>query len=172
MAYHWTDSLRTADTFARLQAVTLAEARRLGEADGATFVVRDGDRCFYVDEDAIAPLWKGQRFPLSQCISGWAMRHGGLAEVPDIRVDDRIPQQAYRPTFVRSLVMAPMGGGPPALGSVGVYWTETGRRLSPQSLTEFSDLAIEAGRAILRLGIDTAPWAPNFRSDADTTAAV
>ena len=172
MDYQWTDSLRAAGTFARLQAVTLAAARRLCDADGATFVVRDGDRCFYVDEDSIAPLWKGQRFPLTQCISGWAMRHGGLAEVPDIRVDERIPQQAYRPTFVRSLVMAPMGGGRPALGSVGVYWTETDHRLAASSLTEFSDLAIEAGRAIVRLGIDNAPWAPNFRSDAEATAAV
>ena len=39
-------------------------ARELTGADGATFVLRDDDKCFYVDEDAISPLWKGQRFPL------------------------------------------------------------------------------------------------------------
>ena len=26
----------------------------------------------YADEDAIGKLWKGQRFPMSTCISGWA----------------------------------------------------------------------------------------------------
>lgn len=172
MTRSWIKPLRETETFARLQAVTLGEARRICAADGATFVVRDGERCFYVDEDSIAPLWKGQRFPLNQCISGWAMRHGGVAEVPDIRIDDRIPQQAYRPTFVRSLVMAPMGGGRPALGSVGVYWTAPGHRLQPSELTELTELALEAGRAIVRLGVDNAPWAPNFGSDARAASGV
>ena len=48
-------------------------ARKLTGADGATFVLKEGDRCFYAEEDAIAPLWKGSRFPMSACISGWAM---------------------------------------------------------------------------------------------------
>ena len=39
-------------------------ARELVDADGATFVLRDGDQCFYVEEDAIEPLWRGQRFPV------------------------------------------------------------------------------------------------------------
>jgi hypothetical protein len=47
-------------------------ARALAGLDGATFVLRDDDLCHYVDEDAIAPLWKGKRFPVSACISGWA----------------------------------------------------------------------------------------------------
>src|SRR5580658_1372400 len=46
-------------------------ARELTGADGATFVLREGDLCFYADEDAIAPLWKGKRFPIGTCISGW-----------------------------------------------------------------------------------------------------
>src|SRR5215510_2104661 len=58
-------------------------ARRLVGSDGATFVLRDGDQCHYVDEDAIAPLWKGQRFPLSACISGWAMLHREAVVIPD-----------------------------------------------------------------------------------------
>src|ERR1700684_3436860 len=56
-----------------VQRIARTAARRLTGADGATFVLRDGDQCFYVDEDAIEPLWKGQRFPLEACISGWAM---------------------------------------------------------------------------------------------------
>ena len=56
-----------------IQRVVRTAARRMTGADGATFVLRDGDTCFYADEDAIQPLWKGQRFPLSACVSGWAM---------------------------------------------------------------------------------------------------
>ena len=48
-------------------------ARELARSDGATFVLRDSGRCFYVDEDAIEPLWRGQRFPMEACISGWSM---------------------------------------------------------------------------------------------------
>ena len=57
-------------SLAALMQVVRTEARRLTGADGATFVLRDGDRCYYADEDAIAPLWKGLRFPMEACISG------------------------------------------------------------------------------------------------------
>src|SRR5262249_56843927 len=54
---------------------------------------------------AIAPLWKGQRFPMSACISGWSMLNRCPAVISDIYADSRIPHDAYRPTFVKSLVM-------------------------------------------------------------------
>lgn len=98
-------------------------ARELVDADGATFVLRDGEECYYVDEDAIEPLWRGQRFPLEACISGWAMLNEQQVVIPDIYLDDRIPHEAYRPTFVRSLVMTPIRTGG-ALGSIGTYWAE------------------------------------------------
>ena len=96
-------------------------ARELTGADGATFVLRDGDRCFYADEDAIAPLWKGQRFPLETCISGWVMVHREAAAIEDIYADARIPADAYRPTFVRSLAMVPIRTLDP-VGAIGNYW--------------------------------------------------
>ena len=67
--------LSLARSLPEIQSIVRSGARRLTGADGATFVLRDGDRCFYADEDAIEPLWKGQRFPLGQCISGWAMNN-------------------------------------------------------------------------------------------------
>src|SRR5262249_32531599 len=91
-----------------IMAVVRRTARELTGADGATFVLRDGMRCHYADEDAIAPLWKGRRFPMSACISGWAMLERRPAVVPDIYQDPRIPHDAYRPTFVKSLVMVPI----------------------------------------------------------------
>jgi signal transduction histidine kinase/CheY-like chemotaxis protein len=96
-------------------------ARRLVGADGATFVLRDDGRCYYAEEDAIAPLWKGQRFPLSACISGWAMINRRAVAIPDIYQDARIPHDAYRPTFVKSLVMTPIRTANP-VGAIGVYW--------------------------------------------------
>jgi GAF domain-containing protein len=98
-------------------SVTVRE--RLG-ADGATVVLRDGDCCFYADEDAVGPLWKGKRFPLEKCISGWAMIHGVPVAIADIYADPRIPWDAYRPTFVKSLAMAPVGASP--IAALGAYW--------------------------------------------------
>ncbi len=43
-------------------------ARQLTDSDGSTFILQDNGQCYYVDEEAIAPLWKGKRFPLSICI--------------------------------------------------------------------------------------------------------
>jgi hypothetical protein len=37
-------------------------ARELTAADGATVVLREGDLCFYADENAISSLWKGRSF--------------------------------------------------------------------------------------------------------------
>ncbi|WP_291523226.1 ATP-binding protein [Acidithiobacillus sp.] len=96
-------------------------ARSITGADGATFVLRDGDKCFYAEEDAISPLWKGQRFPMSACISGWAMLNRQAAVIEDIYADPRIPADAYRPTFVKSLAMVPIRTIDP-VGAIGNYW--------------------------------------------------
>jgi diguanylate cyclase (GGDEF)-like protein len=98
-------------------------ARQLTGADGATFVLRDDGKCFYAEEDAIAPLWKGLRFPIETCISGWAMLNRQAAVIPDIYADSRIPADAYRPTFVKSLAMVPIRTIDP-IGAIGNYWAE------------------------------------------------
>lgn len=67
--------LSAAHDLATIQRIVRVAARELTGADGATFVLKDGDQCFYADEDAISPLWKGRRFPLESCISGWSMIH-------------------------------------------------------------------------------------------------
>jgi putative nucleotidyltransferase with HDIG domain len=115
--------LSLARSLPEIQTIVRTGARRLTGADGATFVLRDGDKCFYADEDAIEPLWKGQRFPLGQCISGWAMNNRSPVAIEDIYVDDRIPHAAYRPTFVKSLAMVPIRRLDP-VGAIGNYWAE------------------------------------------------
>lgn len=106
----------------RVADIVRHAARGLSGADGATFVLRDGDSCYYRDEDAISPLWKGQRFPMSLCVSGWVMQHRQAAVIPDIYLDPRVPHDAYRPTFVRGLVMVPIRTLEP-IGAIGTYWT-------------------------------------------------
>ena len=57
--------LSLARSLAEVQRIVRTAARELTGCDGATFVLRDDDTCFYADEDAIAPLWKGNRFPMN-----------------------------------------------------------------------------------------------------------
>lgn len=101
--------------------VIKTSARKLVNSDGVTFVIKDGDYCFYADEDAISPLWKGKRFPLSSCISGLAMTSGQNIIIEDIDLDDRVPHDVYKDTFVRSILMVPMKGDS-SIGAIGNYW--------------------------------------------------
>jgi len=98
-------------------------ARRLTGADGATFILREGNLCRYVDEDAIGPLWKGRSFPLDACVSGMVMQEKQSVVIPDIYADARIPVDAYRPTFVKSLVVVPIRTLDP-IGAIGNYWAD------------------------------------------------
>lgn len=46
-----------------------------------------------------------------------------MREARHISQDPRVPTEAYRPTFVRSLAMAPVGRGD-VIGALGAYWAE------------------------------------------------
>lgn len=130
-----------------LMAIVRKAARELTGADGASFVLRDGDLCYYADEDAIEPLWKGKRFPMSACISGWVMHHRKPVALLDIYADPRIPADAYRPTFVKSLAMVPIRASAP-IGAIGNYWAAphqpTAAELSLlQALADSTSIALE-----------------------------
>jgi signal transduction histidine kinase/CheY-like chemotaxis protein len=131
----------------RIMAIIRRAARELTGADGATFVLREGNSCHYADEDAIAPLWKGQRFPMTACISGWAMLNREAAVIENIYDDPRVPADVYRATFVKSLVMAPIRKANP-VGAIGIYWasrraprTDEVRLL--QALADSTSIAME-----------------------------
>lgn len=113
--------LSLARSVSEIQVIVRSAARRLTGADGATFVLREGPYCYYADEDAISPLWKGKRFPLEACISGWSMLNKRSTVIGDIYEDERIPHDAYRPTFVKSLAMVPIRQLDP-VGAIGNYW--------------------------------------------------
>lgn len=139
--------LSAARGLAEVQELVRHAARELTGCDGATFVLRDGDMCHYADEDAIAPLWKGHRFPIRACVSGWTMINRDVAVIPDIYQDDRIPHSAYRPTFVKSLVMVPIRRLDP-IGAIGNYWSTkrvpTNQEVALlQALADATSIAIE-----------------------------
>lgn len=131
-----------------VMAIVRRAVRDLTGADGATFVLREGEQCYYADEDAITPLWKGQRFPMTACISGWTMLHRQAAVIEDIYADSRVPHDAYRPTFVKSLVMMPIRSIAP-IGAIGAYWANKHRASAEevellQALADSASIAIEA----------------------------
>ncbi|MHB1949198.1 MAG: histidine kinase dimerization/phosphoacceptor domain -containing protein [Gammaproteobacteria bacterium] len=130
-----------------IAAIVRKEARELTGADCATFVLRDGNLSYYYDEDAIQPLWKGKRFPMEGCISGWVMMNRQEVMINDIYADPRIPVDVYRPTFVKSLVLVPIRKENP-IGAIGNYWS---KKYSPsleevkllQALADSASIAME-----------------------------
>ena len=115
--------LSLARSLEEVQIIVRTAARELTHCDGASFVLRDNGKCYYLDEDAIEPLWKGMRFPMEACVSGWSMLNRKQAIIPDIYTDERVPHEAYRPTFVKSMVMVPIRTASP-IGAIGNYWAD------------------------------------------------
>jgi len=139
---------RLTEAESRAQAIEAirSTARSVCGSDGICLVLREDDLCHYVEEDAIAPLWKGQRFPLTACISGWAMLNGKTAAIEDIYVDARIPHDAYRKTFVKSLVMVPVRTDGP-VAAIGAYWADK-RTFLIQEVAVIEALADMVGNAL------------------------
>lgn len=122
-----------------------ASARVIADADGVTVVKRGGDHVAYVGEDAISPLWTGQRFPIQTCVSGIAILTGEPLLVPDIANDPRVPLNLYLATFAKSLAIFPIGFGPP-VAALGAYWREA-RPIDPEAVSLLTVLARAAGGA-------------------------
>lgn len=107
-----------------IRSSVILAARKLVNADGATFVLKENDQCYYADEDAIAPLWKGSYFPMENCIAGWSMRHRRTVAIKNVNQDPRIRAGSYNNTFVTSLVIVPIRTLDP-VGTIGVYWAKS-----------------------------------------------
>ena len=84
------ESLSATRTIEEVADVVRSAARRILKADGVAFVMRDKEQCWYVNEDAIGPLWKGKRFPMDQCVAGRAMVTDRVVVCPDIYADSEI----------------------------------------------------------------------------------
>lgn len=140
--------LSLARSLEEVMNIVKVAARELTGADGATFVLRDGDMCYYAEANAIQPLWwKGNRFPMKDCIGGWVMTSAKPAVIKDIYVDDRIPVDAYRNTFVKSMAMVPIRTKAP-IGAIGNYWSSPHEATTEeievlQALADSTSIALE-----------------------------
>lgn len=146
------ESLRNARTLDAVMAVLRVAAREWTRADGVTVVLREGDLCYYAEENAIGPLWKNRRFPINDCVSGWAMLYRQQVVIPDIYEDTRVPLSVYEPTFVRALAMVPIRRDRP-IGAIGAYWRVV-HRASTYELSALETLAGLAGDALARVSND------------------
>ena len=131
--------LSAARTHEAIVDIVRQAAREITGALGVAVVLRDGDHCHYIAEDSAVPLWSGQKFPLTACISGWAMLHNRQVVIPDIYQDDRIPHEAYRPTGIHSLIMTPVGE-PAPFAALGAYWADV-RDAPPDETSAMAALA-------------------------------
>jgi two-component sensor histidine kinase len=145
------EQLSLARTAPDVAAVLVAAGRRLTGADAVAFVVREDETCRCLDEASDVPLWKGRSLPAAACISGWTMLNGEAAVVPDVYRDGRIRPDDYRPTFVKSLVMAPVGPAP-APAAVGAYWTQP-RKPSAAEVARLTAIARAAASALETSGV-------------------
>jgi signal transduction histidine kinase len=143
--------LASARDLATITHIVRTAARALTKADGVTFIMREGGECYCADEDAIAPLWKGKRFPMDQCVSGWVMRTKQPVVIRDIYADPRVLQDAYRPTFVRSMAMVPVRRENP-VAAIGAYWA-TEHVAGEKELQRLTILADSAALALANVSL-------------------
>lgn len=74
------------------------------------------------------------------------MLHREALAIPDIYADPRVPADAYRPTFVKSLVMVPIRPAEP-VGAIGTYWA-THHQSTPGEIRLLATLANSTAMAL------------------------
>jgi diguanylate cyclase (GGDEF)-like protein len=111
------------DNFSNFQSFLKNAARQLTSSDSASIILRQGENCFYLDEDSDQPLWKGMSFPLSACISGWCILNAETVSVENIFKDERIPTALYEDKNIQSLLVVPIENSN-VIGAISVYWNE------------------------------------------------
>jgi len=74
------------------------------------------------------------------------MAHAQTAVITDVFADPRIPHDVYRRTFVKSLIMTPVGlDGPVA--AIGAYWQEK-RHFTDREVASVKTMARLVGQAL------------------------
>ncbi|TWI52493.1 PAS domain S-box-containing protein [Pseudomonas duriflava] len=149
------EKLPSAQSLEALMSIIGNATREISGADGVSIVLRENDECFYATEIASKPLWKGKRFPLEACISGWAMINRQTAIIADILNDSRIDRELYYPTSVRSLVMVPLISEKEGIAAIGAYWSREYTPV-PSEIATLEALARSAGAVLKRLEADQA----------------
>jgi signal transduction histidine kinase len=163
---HVVQELSIARDLPTIFAIARRAARELTGADVAAIVLRDGDACYFADEDAVAPPWRDRRFALDRCFAGHAIRDRATVVVDDVARDDRAVDDPYR-SAVTSLAIVPIRrrdpNGPP--GALGAYWAKP-HRPSGSELHLLEALADSIGITMANVGL----WASLEQRVAERTA--
>jgi diguanylate cyclase (GGDEF)-like protein len=115
-------NLCLARSLEEITKIVLASVREITNSDGANFILLDYGFSYYVDENAIAPLCKGQRFPINFDIAGSVMLSGKTSIIEDISNDNKNIRHFYQETFVKSMVIVPICRQQ-AIGAIATYWS-------------------------------------------------
>lgn len=148
---HATYTLLQARDFDGVMNTVLTMARKITGADGATFIVREGDLCLFAGEDATQPLWKGTRFPILQRIEGTSIQHNLAIYIEDIYTDERIVPEIYHTASTKSLAVIPVGNNE-ATSAIGIYWKDI-HQSSTEELSLLQSLASIAREALANIHI-------------------
>jgi diguanylate cyclase (GGDEF)-like protein len=116
-------NLCLARTLEEITRIVLVAVRELTSSDGATFVLLDNGFCYYVDENSVTPLWKGQRFPMNSCMGGWVILNRQPEIIEDASSDERISWPVYQTASIKSMAMVPIQTEEP-VGAIGTYWSK------------------------------------------------
>jgi hypothetical protein len=74
------------------------------------------------------------------------MRHAQTAVIEDVFADPRIPHDVYRPTFVKSMIMTPVGDAN-AVAAIGAYW-QAKRRFTEEEIARVKTMSLLIGKAL------------------------
>jgi light-regulated signal transduction histidine kinase (bacteriophytochrome) len=129
----------------------MSVTRKITGADSVAYIVQEGDQCFFADEDATQPLWKGSQFHIHQRVEGTSIQSKQTVYIEDIYTDDRTAAEVYRSTPFKSLAVIPVCNGDKT-GAIGIYWCNT-RPSSAEELTLLHSLADIASAALVNIGI-------------------
>ncbi len=145
-----------------IKIIVSKAVRDLTGADLATCDLFDKYMTQKAFEGTTVPLTV-QPFPLESYIAERIMADPEPLIIDDLQADDRIPDDIYRPVYIKSLIAIPIGRDAP-FGAVTAYWSTN---YSPESevvkiLNSLSELACAAMENILGLremepdGVDNA----------------
>ncbi|MBM9459534.1 sensor domain-containing diguanylate cyclase [Nocardioides sp. zg-536] len=148
--------LTTAEDLAQVQAVVRSAGRELVGSDGLAVALRDADEAYYLDEDAIAPLWRGARFPLTQSVAGRAMLGQQHVVVPELAADPSRPGEADQESFATGVLAVPVRTSDP-VGALTACWarphTPTPEELHLlQALADATSVALDKPAVSAELG--------------------
>jgi signal transduction histidine kinase len=146
---HALKSLTASKTMEQMQEAITHSARNLVHSDSAALVMLEDGLCHHVAEDSSIRLWKGGKFSMDECVSGWSISHNKTAVIRDLASDSRVLTKHYASTPIKSLVMAPIFLDRP-IGAIGAYWNEVFEP-SPTDIKILQTLADSAAMSIENL---------------------